>query len=118
VFEQTRFLAWESNTALRLIDVNADPFVHELIRVPARSEGTTCELSLEKSSGTVPYLDIEPYQQKYKNKSGERKTGVYNYFKGNLKIDLGDVKSRLKRMQTILKTAWYLQAEKDDNLEL
>lgn len=36
VFEQARFMAWEDNSSVRLIDVNADPFIEDLIEIPER----------------------------------------------------------------------------------
>ena len=39
VYEQARFIAWEDNRSIRLIDVNADPFIEQLIHVPDMMRG-------------------------------------------------------------------------------
>ena len=63
VFEQARFMAWEDNTSVRLIDVNADPLIEELIEIPERVGNEEKVLTRRLASGTVPYIDdIEPYK--------------------------------------------------------
>ena len=34
VMWQTRFMAWENDRQISLIDVNADPYIHEIIQIP------------------------------------------------------------------------------------
>ena len=85
VFEQARFMAWEDNTSVRLIDVNADPLIEELIEIPERVGNEEKVLTRRLASGTVPYIDdIEPYKQSYEKTTKERPrpVGTHNYFKG------------------------------------
>ena len=91
-----------------MIDVNADPFVESLIQIPDRLYSEDQEVSRELASGTVPYIDIRPYQVSYENRPGDRLTGIYNYFKGNMELGIDKISERLKRKQCALKRAWYL----------
>ena len=122
VFEQTRFIAWENNSTIKLIDVNADPPILEVMEIPdlskeERESGDT-KFTREKASGSIPYLDKEPYSVSYKNEEKkQREIGIYNFFKGNLKLDLDDTKSRLMRRHNILKYAWYLHEDEKERLE-
>mmetsp|Transcript_2941 Transcript_2941/g.3481 ORF Transcript_2941/g.3481 Transcript_2941/m.3481 type:complete len:235 (+) Transcript_2941:255-959(+) len=109
VVQQARFMAWENNTQLSVIDVNADPFIHEIIELP-ETKDEPYRMSYEVASGAEPYVDMEPYSHSYLLKSDEaRPIGAFNYFKGNLKMDVNDVIPRLKRMHRVLKNIWYLQ---------
>lgn len=108
IFEQARFIAWEDNKSIRLIDVNADPFIESLIQVPDRLYSEDQEVSRELASGTVPYIDIGPYKNSYENKPQDREIGIYNYFKGNMELGIEQTSERLKRKHCALKRAWYL----------
>ena len=43
-------MAWEDNETLRLIDINADPFIEELIKINDNP------ITEEVDSMTIPYL--------------------------------------------------------------
>ena len=57
-------MAWESNTKISLIDINADPFIHEIIEIPEEIDDTEevkSKLSHEVASSAVPFFDKSPY---------------------------------------------------------
>ena len=114
-------MAWENNTTIKMVDVNADPPILEVMEIPELSkeerEKGDEELTREKASGSIPYLDLEPYQKSFKLNKKDRKVGIYNFFKGNLKLELKDTKARLMRRHNILKYAWYLENNKEERLE-
>ena len=65
---------------LSFIDINADPFIEELIRIP-KVANEQPELSYEVASATVPFLDSTHYLKMSAEKSNEREIGVSNFFK-------------------------------------
>ena len=91
-----------------MIDITADPLVHEIIEIPETSK-EAYRLSYEVASGSIPYIDVKPYQRSYQGSEEERIVGVYNYFKGNMPLDITDVKNRLLRKHRILKTIWHMR---------
>lgn len=109
---QTRFMAWEDNRLVSLIDVTADPKVHEIIEIPENPDDGL-ELSYEVAAGTKPYLETEFYSQSYRKRPTERPLGLFNFFKGVQPLPVTDVRTRLMRMHRILKTIWYIQAPGD-----
>jgi len=106
VMQQTKFMAWESNNLVSLIDIDADPHIHEVIEIPEKTEAT--KLSYEVAAGTIPFFDKEPYLGLYEANEGERPCGSSNFFKTKLSFAIGDTTARLKRMHKRLKMAWYL----------
>lgn len=98
-----------------MIDIAAEPYIEETIEIPDVPEDPPA-LSYEVASGTVPYLDMEPYKTCYKSQDGSsnRQLGTSNYFKAMLRYDTGDVMSRLKRKHRVLKNIWYMQTGDKD----
>lgn len=91
-----------------MIDITADPLIHEIIEIPETSN-EAYRLSYEVASGAIPYVDVKPYQQSYQSSPEERIVGVFNFFKGNMSLPITDVKSRLMRKHKILKTIWHMR---------
>ena len=88
IITQVKFIAWENNETLRLIDISADPYIEELIQI---DDG---ELTHEVDSMTIPYLHLGDYYVK------EQKNQVAlggNFFKDQLPIAREEVETRLKR---------------------
>lgn len=110
ISEQTRFMAWENNRHISIVDVMAQPLIHEIIEIPETADEEP-QNSYEICSGTVPYLEEchDFYRKSYKNSPEEREIGIHNYFKAKRKIDVYDVRQRLIRMHNRLKTAWYIR---------
>ena len=102
-------MCWNSNDHISLIDINADPFIEEIIKIPEEADPEGKELSYEVAAATVPFMDIEPYKKICKLSHKTRTPGISNFFKSKLKLEQSDVKSRLKRMHRVLKKAWYLE---------
>ena len=50
IITQVKFIAWEDHETLRLIDISADPYIEELIKIDNN------ELTSEVDSMTIPYL--------------------------------------------------------------
>ena len=114
VIQQARFMAWEDERQISLIDITAEPIIHEIIQIPETKDAPK-QLSYEVASGAVQYLDMEPYSHSYEGRN-DRPLGLYNFFKGNLTLGIHDVKSRLKRSHRILKNIWYLN-ERERTIE-
>ena len=104
---QAKFIAWEDNTSLRLIDINANPFVEELIQISNE------KLTKEVDSMTIPYLYLKEY---WCDKSSTNETTGGNYFKDNLPMPRGDVQQRLMKKHQILKSLWYLGANRCEEM--
>lgn len=103
-------MAWNSEDKVSLIDIDADPLIQEIIKIPQEPEQEEeGKLSYEVASGTIPYMDLAPYLRMYSNCDSKRCIGSGNYFKSNLALDCSDTIGRLKRMHRILKTCWYLE---------
>lgn len=113
---QTRFMAWQSQKQLAIIDINAEPPIEVIIEIP------TDEMEEEKqsfeavTSATVPFLDMAQYKETYLRNLDDRPHGVSNYFKANLNYDKNDQISRLKRKHRIYKHIWYNQ-NYENNIE-
>ena len=105
-------MAWHAKNEISVIDIQAEPLVHEIIEVPEQPD-TGSQLSYEVASGTIPYLDVSPYMERYCKREGERRVGTSNYFKSNLALDVRDVRARLMRKHRILKRCWYINREQD-----
>ena len=58
IITQVKFIAWENNETLRLIDISADPYIEELIKIDEN------HLTTEVDSMTIPYLHLEDYYVK------------------------------------------------------
>lgn len=110
-------MAWESNDMLSFIDINADPFIHEVIKIPQQelneeadvNEKAEVKLSYEVASATVPFLDSTSYLKMSSDKLYERQIGVSNFFKTQQKMEINDSMGRLKRKHRNLRSAWYLK---------
>ena len=132
---QTRFMCWNNRKHISVIDINADPFIEEIIEIPEDCNEKE-KLSYEVAAATIPFLDISPYTEPIKKKNDDnalpypmaygvpssiepkekRIPGISNFFKAKLRHEPGDLKSRLKRMHRVLKKAWYLD-EKEKTIE-
>jgi len=79
-------MGWNANNQISLIDINADPYIEEIIEIPADYDIHNVKrgASYEIVSGTVPYLDMGPYEGVYKQRPNERNVGTGNYFKAKL----------------------------------
>ena len=91
--QQARFITWRDNDEISLIDIEGDPFIEKVIKIPL--EYTKDQPLNSKASVTVPFLDISPYKVGH---SDERQLGTSNFFKAKLQLKHSDVHSRLKRM--------------------
>ena len=80
-------MAWHAKDEISLIDIQADPLIHEIIKVPEEPDDGT-ELSYEVASGTIPFLDVAPYMERYCKRESKRRVGTGNYFKSNLALDV------------------------------
>ena len=58
IITQVKFIAWEDHETLRLIDISADPYIEELIKIDNN------ELTSEVDSMTIPYLQLDEYYVK------------------------------------------------------
>ena len=92
---------------LSFIDINADPFIEELIRIP-KVANERAELSYEVASATSPFLDSTHYLKMSAEKPNDREIGVSNFFKTQQVMDINDAMGRLKRKHRYLRSAWYL----------
>ena len=99
IITQVKFIAWEDNETLRLIDINADPFIEELIKI------NDAPLTEEVDSMTIPYLYLRDYWVK-DNKDQVALGG--NFFKDRIPMKREEVEQRLMRKHQALKAIWYL----------
>lgn len=60
-------MAWQNAEQISLIDINADPFIEEIIQIPEEAQlpDDKGEMSYEVAAATVPFLDVEPYLDIY-----------------------------------------------------
>ena len=92
IVTQTKFMAWESENKLKLVDIDADPPIEKIIRVKLhpdekfeglhdsrnwlrklwdklteipRDHEEEKKWAKEEASTSIPYFDIEPYIVKY-----------------------------------------------------
>ena len=104
-------MCWNSPSQISLIDINADPFIEEIIDI---DKEITQEIpSYEVASATMPFLDISPYKDSSISSDGRRIPGISNFFKAKLRLEPGDLQGRLKRMHRVLKKAWSLNEPKE-----
>ena len=89
-----------------MIDINADPFIEEIIEIPETHDAPE-KLSYEVAAATMPFMDITPYID---SSSKNYTPGISNFFKSKLRYATSDTASRLKRMHRNLKKAWYLES--------
>ena len=95
-------MCWRTDTQIRLIDINADPFIEEIIDLTKAISDESIP-SYEVASATMPFLDIKPYQDSGISSDGRRIPGVSNFFKSKLRLEPHDLQGRLKRMHRVLK---------------
>ena len=109
--QQTRFMSWNSNTQISIVDINSNPIIDQIIDIEkGRQNKSQAETDINitsknlEVSGTIPFMDIAPF------KVDEHRfhSGVLNYFKAKRRLEPSDVQGRLKRIHGVLKTEWYL----------
>jgi len=60
IMQQTRFMCWNTRHQISMIDINADPFIEEIIEIPDRADAPE-QLSYEVAAAAMPFLDVKPY---------------------------------------------------------